>query len=140
MVKTKSSEKESGESLVISKISGIHSVVERTLQDVPVLVLNCSEEFKENSENRERMVNSVRDWLSTRIVAGPRKDEADEQGDENVFADITNKANKQLFKTAKKSDKLTEIQPDDGDDDDDEENDQNLSELPNNFKKVPVTE
>ena len=64
--KTKSSEKESGESLVISKISGIHSVVERTLQDVPVLVLNCTEEFKENSENRERMVSSVRDWLGTR--------------------------------------------------------------------------
>ena len=74
-----------------------------------------------------------------RIVAGPRKDDTDEQGDEQVFADITNKANKQLFKTAKKSDKLTEAQPDD-DDDDDEENDQNLSKLPNNFKKVPVTE
>ena len=59
-------EKDSADSLELSKLTGIHSVVERTLHDVPVLVLNCSEEFKENSENRERMVNSVRDWLSTR--------------------------------------------------------------------------
>lgn len=61
-----SGEKESADSLVLSNITGIHSVVERTLHDVPVLVLNCSEEFKENSENRERLVNSVRTWLATR--------------------------------------------------------------------------
>lgn len=134
-----SGEKESADSLVLSNITGIHSVVERTLHDVPVLVLNCSEEFKENSENRERLVNSVRTWLATRIVAGPRKDDMDEQGDDNVFADITNKQtnNKQLFKspTPKKTAKLTELQPDD------EENEevQKHSNLPTNFKKSPTT-
>jgi len=131
-----SNEKESGESLVISNITGIHSVVERTLHDVPVLVLNCSEEFKENSENRDRLVNSVRDWLATRIVAGPRKDDTDEQGDDNVFADITNKpANKQLFKSPapQKASKITEIEPDD------EENDQKHATLPSNFKKIVPT-
>jgi hypothetical protein len=134
-----SGEKESADSLVLSNITGIHSVVERTLHDVPVLVLNCSEEFKENSENRERLVNSVRTWLATRIVAGPRKDDMDEQGDDNIFADITNKQtnSKQLFKspTPKKTAKLTELQPDD------EENEgevQKHSNLPTNFKKTPV--
>ena len=69
-----------------------------------------------------------------RIVAGPRKDDMDEQGDDNVFADITNK---QLFKspTPKKTAKLTELQPDD------EENEevQKHSNLPTNFKKSPTT-
>lgn len=58
----------------------------------------------------------------------------DEQGDDNVFADITNK---QLFKspTPKKTAKLTELQPDD------EENEevQKHSNLPTNFKKSPTT-
>ena len=43
---------------------------------MPILILNCSEEFEENAENRERMLVKVRNFL--------RKVEFFEEGEEMV--------------------------------------------------------
>jgi len=114
--------------LEISTKSGIHSVVERTLADVPVLVLNCSEEFKSNAENRNQMIACVREWLASRVVI--EHDDLDEanEDDGQVFKDLTN--NRGIFKSPTKRPAETTITLSD-----DEENETPRSSLPKAFKK-----
>lgn len=41
----------------------IHCTVKRALSDVPILILNCSEEFEHNPDRRNTLVNEVKDFL-----------------------------------------------------------------------------
>jgi len=114
--------------LEISKTTGIHSVVERTLADVPVLVLNCTQEFKTNMENRNQMISCVRDWLARRVVV----DHEDLDDADQPLKDLTNEK-RAIFKSPNASKKrphesFTPVESD-------EENETPRSSLPKAFKK-----